>query len=251
MSARTSNPRLGEAIQELYRVFKPYQVRRHPEGCPCCVSNADKRRLFSKPLAELSPEDLGRFAWKVLTTWGSVEDLKHFLPRLLELMAWDECTPFEREVLFGKLSLGGWTAWPDRERESVEKYLNAVWEDCLTSEAGSVWLDELLCGLGHAVDNLNPFLTFWMNSRVSTAYANVVSYIDWNTASLLKRRHLTNSFWSDADQQMSQVVDWLASPATIRALEAVFSENPSSSFSDDLAGAIDRLSNLQSALAVN
>ena len=119
MSARVSTPRLAEAIQDLYRVFKPYQVRRHPEGCPCCVSDADKRRLFSKPLTELSPEDLGRFAWKVLTTWGTVEDLKHFLPRLLELVALDECTPFETEVLFGKLRLGGWTAWPDSQRESL------------------------------------------------------------------------------------------------------------------------------------
>ncbi|SRR6266568_230766 len=251
MNARVSTPRLAEAIQELCRVFKPYQVRRHPEGCPCCVSDFDKRRLFSKPLTELSPDDLGRFAWKVLTTWGTVEDLKHFLPRLLELVALDECTPFEREVLFGKLRLGGWTAWPDSERESVKKYLNAVWEDCLRSEAGDVWLDELLCGLGNAVDDLNPFLTFWTNCRLGTGYAHIVRFIDWNSSSLLKRKHLTNSFWSEANQQMSQVVDWFANPTTIRALEAVFSENPGSSFSDDLATAIDRLSNLHRALAVN
>jgi len=98
---------------------------------------------------------------------------------------------------------------------------------------------------------LNPFLTFWTNCRVGTGYAHVVRFIDWNSSSLLKRKHLTNSFWSDARQQMSQVVEWLVSPATVHALEAVFSEKPSSSFSDDLATAIDRLSNLQRALAVN
>ena len=106
MTPHSASTGLTEAIQELYRVFKPYQVRRHPEGCPCCVSDSDKRRLFSKPLSDLSPDDLGRFAWKALTTWGTVEDLKHFLPRLLELVAIDECAPFEREVLFGKLRLG-------------------------------------------------------------------------------------------------------------------------------------------------
>jgi len=251
MKTRILSPQLVTAIQELYGAFKSYQVRRHPEGCPCCVSDSDKRRLFSKPLPKLSPDDLGRFAWKVLTTWGTVEDLKHFLPRLLELVALDECTPFEREVLFGKLRLGGWAAWPDREREAIEKYLNVVWEDCLTSEAGGVWLDELLCGLGNAVENLSPFLEIWTNCKVGTGYAHLVGFIDWNSATLLKRRHLSNSFWSDARQQMAQVVAWLASPATVRTLETIFSDNPSSGFSDDLASAIDRLANLQRTLAVN
>ena len=75
MTSHIPSPRLVEVIQELYRAFKPYQVRRHPEGCPCCVSDADRSRLFSKPLTKLSEDDLGRFAWKAVTSWGTVEDL--------------------------------------------------------------------------------------------------------------------------------------------------------------------------------
>src|SRR5688500_16265726 len=74
MSRAPANSQVGEAVRECYRVFKPYRVRRHPEGCPCCVSDADKLRLFSRPLAELTVDDLGRFAWKALTTWGTIED---------------------------------------------------------------------------------------------------------------------------------------------------------------------------------
>jgi hypothetical protein len=251
MTAPITAPQLAEAIQKLYRAFKPIQVRRHPEGCPCCVSDADRKRLFSKPLAELSAEDLGRFAWKALTTWGTVEDLKHFLPRLLELVAMDECAPFEREVLFGKLRLGAWTTWPESERGSVENYLDAVWKDCLASEAGSVWLDELLCGLGNAVDDLNPFLEVWTTCRIGTGYSHFVAFLDWNSATLLKRRHLTNSFWSDAGKQMSQVIDWLANPRTVAALEGIFAENADSAFSGELAVAVDRLSDLQRTLATN
>ena len=251
MTSHIPSPWLVEVIQELYRAFKPYQVRRHPEGCPCCVSDADRSRLFSKPLAKLSEDDLGRFAWKALTTWGTVEDLKHFLPRLLELVAMDECAPFEREALFGKLRLGAWTAWPQNEREPVENYLDAVWKDSLASEAGGVWIDELLCGFGNAVDDLSPFLKVWTASRVGTGYSHLVTFIDWNSATLLKRRHLTNSFWSSADAQMSQVVDWLANPETIRVLEEIFAENANDTFSGELATAVDRLSDLQQTLAMN
>ena len=248
MTAHSPSPRLTEAIQELYRVFKPYQVRRHPEGCPCCVSDADKRRLFSKPLAELSPDDLGRFAWKVLTTWGTVEDLKHFLPRLLELIAIDECAPFEREVLLGKLRLGVWNSWPQRERDSIENYLNAIWSDCLDSEAGTVWLDELLCGLGNTVDDLSPFLKAWAMCRLGTGYAHLVAFIDWNATTLLKRKHLTNLFWSDAGEQMTQAVQWLTSRETVRSLEQIFAEDPNGIFSGALAATIDRLTELQRLL---
>ena len=248
MSNSETKPLPIEAVRELYRVFKPYQARRHPEGCPCCVSDADKRRLFSKPLEKLSADDLGRFAWKALTTWGSVEDLKHFLPRLMDLIVTDDCAPFEREVLFGKLRLAEWRTWSDNESQAVQKFMDAAWWDCLTAEAGSVWLDELLCGLGNAVEDMKPYLHIWIESKLTTGYEHFVQFIDWNSATLLKRRHLSNSFWSDAEPQMVQVVDWLTSPQTIQSLEKLFNENANAIFSDALATAIDRLSNLQRSL---
>jgi len=251
MSRAGTTPQLVGAIRELYRVFKPYQTRRHPEGCPCCVNDADKRRLFSKPLEELTPDDLGRFAWKALTTWGTVEDLKHFLPRMLELVANDDCAPFEREVLFGKLRLGEWRTWPESERWAVEMFLDAVWQDCLECEAGSVWLDELLCGLGNAVDNLTPYLQSWTTCELRPGYEHLVQFVDWNSATLLKRKHLSNSFWSDAEAQMRQVVDWLASPRTVQTLELTFAAKPEPDFSDAVAIAVDRLSALQRTLNSN
>jgi len=46
MTSRIMLRRLTEVVQELYKAFKSYQARRHPEVCPCCVSDADKRQLF-------------------------------------------------------------------------------------------------------------------------------------------------------------------------------------------------------------
>ena len=85
--------------------------------------------------------------------------------------------------------------------------------------------------------------------RLSTGYAHLVGFGDRNSSTLLKRKHLRNAFWSDAIQPMSQVVEWLGSPATIQALEAIFWENLDSRFSDDSAAAIDRLSHLQRSFA--
>ena len=212
------------------------------------MNDADKRRLFSKPLEKLTPDDLGRFAWKALTTWGTVEDVKHFLPRMFELVANDDCAPFEREVLFGKLRLGEWRTWPEDERRTVEMFLDAVWQDCLRSEAGGVWLDELLCGLGNAVDDLTPYLQSWIECKLRTGYEHLVEFVDWNSATLLKRKHLSNSFWSGAQAQMRQVVNWLASQRTVQTLELTFAAAPEADFSDAVATAADRLSGLQRTL---
>ncbi len=244
-------PNLDEAVHALYEAFKKYNTRHHPEGCPCCVGDDDKRRLFSRPLKELTSDDLERFARKALTTWGTVEDLKHFLPRLLDLVPTDDCPSFDREVLLGKLRLAGWRTWPENERKAIESFLAAVWWNCLTSEAGWVWLDELLCGLGNAVDDVSPYLKIWTNCRLITGYGHLVHFINDNSATLLKRRHLWNAFWSEAEDQMRQIIDWLSSSQTLKTLEGIFAEKPDSNYSDALAIAADRLSMFQRTLNAN
>jgi len=77
---------LKKAIADLYSVFKDYRLDSHVEGCPCCVTKNDKQLIEAKVLTELSPDDLNRFAFKAMTTWGTVEDFKHFLPRQRELL---------------------------------------------------------------------------------------------------------------------------------------------------------------------
>ena len=74
------------AVEKLYKVFSRYSLRRHVEGCPCCVHEEDKRALESKPLQNLSAAELGRYSFKAMTTWGDKDDFRHFLPRIFELM---------------------------------------------------------------------------------------------------------------------------------------------------------------------
>ena len=82
-----SHPDLEGAIAALYDAFASYGLADVVEGCPCCVSAEDQARLRSKPLRLLIDGDLGGFAFSALSTWGTLHDLKHFLPRILELVA--------------------------------------------------------------------------------------------------------------------------------------------------------------------
>src|SRR5947209_17683309 len=95
-----SDPRQGlsAAVDGLYETFARSRFHHPLTGCPHCTSAEDARLVRSKPLHQLEPASLERLAFKALTTLGTLEDLKHFLPRLLELAGRDGDvggTPFE------------------------------------------------------------------------------------------------------------------------------------------------------------
>jgi len=91
------------ATDALYRAFEHYPLRPDMPRCPCCVTPAAMTDLTSRPLGELDDE-LNLFTSNALTTWGDVEDLKHFLPRLLERAARDERRCVDSVLLGDRLS---------------------------------------------------------------------------------------------------------------------------------------------------
>src|SRR5687768_7110520 len=124
-------PELSGAIQDLYAVFRRYRSVSF-EGCPDCTSPAETARLAAPLLRELNPDDLARYAFKAMTTWGTIDDFKHFLPRIFDLLAQTGGGSWiEPEIVFGKLPYGKWTTWPRRERDALLAYMDALWNDIL------------------------------------------------------------------------------------------------------------------------
>ncbi len=118
---------LQAAIGDLYATFASYPLRRVIAGCPHCVSRADSDALHVRALDTLTADDVRYYATKAMTTFGDTEDFKHFLPRLLELLAREleargagEHLGFNEEILGSKLALAGYAGWPAVEREAVE-----------------------------------------------------------------------------------------------------------------------------------
>jgi hypothetical protein len=119
--------------ESLYTTFARYPLKPTLRGCPCCVSEADKSRLHVAPLRELTSEDLSRYAWKAMSTFGDEEDFKHFLPRMLELMALGD-SPVDDDLLLHKLEYAKWRTWPAEEVQAVEAFLLEWWQSSLMVE---------------------------------------------------------------------------------------------------------------------
>ena len=104
-----SRAAVAEAVQALYATFDG-PAPRAVTGCPCCSDGAHLASLSARPRRQLDGAALGPYAFSALYTVGTMADFKHFLPRILELVAADtlDC---DTQVVFHKLVYAGpWTA---------------------------------------------------------------------------------------------------------------------------------------------
>jgi hypothetical protein len=74
---------LQEAIEGVYEAFGRIPRPLTMDGCPCCIDQKGISILLSKPLRELSPDDLTHYSASVFLTVGAL----YFLPRILDILA--------------------------------------------------------------------------------------------------------------------------------------------------------------------
>jgi hypothetical protein len=233
---------LAATIADLYGTFRRYKLHHPVTGCPCCTSAEDDRRVQSKPLHHLEPADLERFAIKAFTTLGSENDLKHFLPRLLELPARDGTVGgADLEIVLGKLDYGHWGGWPEPERRALRAYLSALWLHVTFTFPSTPDAGTCLCGIGGAEDDLRPYLDAWRRSDSVAAARHLAALVGRNLKRLLKAGQLANAFWAFRQEQMRQVVDWLIEPATTARLEQAFYGCDDPAVACELSLAVDQL----------
>jgi hypothetical protein len=122
-------------IDELYAAFQCYPLQDKIDGCPHCELDKSEKSLHGRSLRELTWSDFGVYPFKAMTTFGDVNDFKHFLPRLLELYVTAHAGSFYGvEILFEKLQYAHWETWPASEIKAVRNYVQA-WYQMLDSQA--------------------------------------------------------------------------------------------------------------------
>lgn len=233
---------LSDAIEALYATFARYKLNGPVEGCPHCTSSEDDQLLNSDPLQKLPVANLERFAFKVVSTLGTVEDFKHFLPRLLELAALGGKIGYvDFEIILGKLDYAGWTHWPQREGRAIRDYLSALWQHQLHNYPAPVEADDCLCGIGNCEDDLQPYLQIWQGENGAASLNHLTDFIADNARHLLKEKRLGNAFWKEREPQMRQVIQWLLAPSMAKKLESAFFNCKDAMLAEKLSTAADQL----------
>lgn len=209
-------------IAELYRVFRHYDARRNfvSDGT-IGSSEAHSKELATKPLHLLTTDDLNRYAFKAISTWGSETHFKHFLPRLFELVIIEGVEEIELtsvEVLFHKLAYGHWDSWPKEERTAVTSYLHFFWQTQLKREIGSdldYSADTALCCLGNACKSATEFLPALTERDKRQPVRQLGRFVLHNAGLILRKRKLSNTWWDNNRAGEAEVIQWLKSPEVI------------------------------------
>lgn len=195
-------------VDGLYAAFASHPLRDWTEPCLHCSTTAEEEAaLHATPLRELSPEALGSYASKAMTTWGDEREFTHFLPRILEILATQDFGWPDIEIVFSKLRYAEWRAWPDHEQRAVDAFLLAKWQSTLAETDPVHTVEDVLCAIAQAADDLNPYLQAWIDAPDHTAARHLVRFVLWSWRPATGR--LGNAFWGDRPQQSRQVIAWL------------------------------------------
>ena len=195
-----------KTIESLYNVFSRHGCPSRLEGCPCCTSPAEAQPLVAKQLRLLTAPELEHYAFKALTTWGTLDDYKYFLPRILELTE-DGSLLCDVEVTLRKLDYGGFCDWSPDERLAVHGCVFGVWREAvgaLDTDRADAWL----CGAAPALADVAAFLDYADAAAPDFKAAYAANHSDQT------KRTLLNSFWDRSTPSYQQVLTWLYPKAT-------------------------------------
>jgi hypothetical protein len=99
--------------------------------------------MLARPLRELGEDELGRYAYKAVTTMGTADDLAYFLPRLLDLLSAGELDA-DPEIVLAKLEFV-YDNPPATRRAAVDALLLAAIARELRDPRGDP--DAWICGV--------------------------------------------------------------------------------------------------------
>ena len=217
------------AIEELYVTFSKYPFKSKIEGCPCCVSDTDKFTLHSKPLRELQDEDISRYAFKAMTTWGDVNDFKHYVPRIFELLATKELI-VDIFVVLGKLEYGNWLEWDDKEKVAITNFLKAWWKYEINYV--EYFDSEIFIEINKVLKHLPDMLVDWNLDLETQGFKNYIDLLEDHYHDLKNKNKLLKAL---SEEDLKIFISWIEEHS-YKLEEAFFRyENDDKEFSDRIS----------------
>lgn len=242
---------LSSSIEVVYNAFDSYPIKEFIEYCPHCHGEEEERHLHKVPLNEMTPGNLGQYAFNALSIWGDSADYRHFLPRILELSVSRHSEPGLEPWLIGsKLAYAKWDSWPSLERNAILGFMEAAWQivlSCPPSDAskeikGPIWwsVEETFALVANSGIDVDPFLKRWLPSDELSPHLHL-ALLSIDQAPYYSKKKSFNLPIITSQTTNTKLINWLLNMDIYESLMNIYEEEINSDWSDLLAQGVDAL----------
>ncbi|HLO44266.1 MAG TPA: hypothetical protein VK175_08045 [Leadbetterella sp.] len=205
---------LEELIEHSYIIFEKYTIGKTLDVCKrCCISDSDEAALVNTPLRQISMQQLrsGYFESARSNSDRELWEMKHFLPRVLELMANFEVPDASAETVFYRLNLANRDKWPSEELQLLSDYSVLFFEKCLAYfpySPDDCDISTYLLMFSAAHFDLKPIIKIWEKVDTLESLLNFNEFILTGTEFNLENKLILKNTYADAENDKA-IIDWL------------------------------------------
>lgn len=180
----TTLVQLQALIDEAYHLFKAYPMgglMAVCNGCGCCLQASDAKLLQSTAIKKVDR----RLIYEYLDAAVADEDLlirqmKHLLPRVLELLVQGEYLRHSTEIILDKCHCDRAEYWPTKEIDFLQRFAVVYLQWVYESNDQANTLDEVVLMFHLAGLDIAPLLACWEsmlgNPKALQDLLNVIVY---------------------------------------------------------------------------
>lgn len=229
----TRNPELRGLLESLYASMRVWpaeeRVRRWMDMPREGVETKMLEEARTLRVWQLSPDVYGHLAWHAMC-WDSSEreTMWHFLPRMLDEIAWEAEFPgtwpkewgssgVGIEMLCSNLAEHDWRRWPDVQREAFVDAMIAIWRVSGNGGCGGVAVTGCLLAMGFEVLEVRAVWGRWPEQERAEHLA-VIAMDLFAAGGVHEPLDRWKSIWGDFGVPLAkrrQVVNWLREPASV------------------------------------
>lgn len=124
---------LRETVENSYQVFQKYKAIAPLDACTdCCLTKNQESELVSLAVQQISFELIYEYNTAAKTEFPSIEEFKHFLPRLLELTAQLKFPHHSAELILSQFGCYSKNQWSKEELDLIQDYAEQLFKYILT-----------------------------------------------------------------------------------------------------------------------
>lgn len=221
----TYQEQLQAVITQLYDTFAPYEVQHPIAGSPMTVTSKMQENLAQYSLHEVPGTVLSTYLFKAMSTRGTVNDFKHYLPRILELLAWDAQSLVWGEVVYKKLPYANYHEWDAPETALIDKYTDVLWLYLLEKfPSRTISVIDFL----ESVDDRSRFSAIWETSVTeSDALLHLAHFINY-------RSNILRRAFGDP-RGVSLDLQWIVQPEILQRLDDAYLADMDGEYAEELS----------------